>query len=543
MATTRRTFLRTSSLAALAAAGNPLALTRGTAHKARSGRPDTVGMLPRATDPELKVLAQRALDAAQAGGASYADVRFTVTRFRTFHNAETPTDREVLAVGVRALANGAWGFAAHTDWDADTVAQLGQKAAVQAVVDAWPRVPPITLTDHPSVATGHWATPVRRDPFTVPEDEVRDLIAGVWRRVMHYKAGMDIVLMFQRQDRAFVSTDGAYATQTIYTSLGGSPHSSTPPSQLVITAQGGRYTVPLITPTGAGYEAVEDAKLADHVDEWIAKAQALNGAKRFGRLNEYDVVFDGAAMAAIVDGTFGTPLEYDRAVGYEANAGGTSYLAPPSKVLGTQHAPELVTITADRTLPRGTATVRWDDEGVTPVPTPLVKEGVVVDYATSREFVAELAPWYRQHGRPLRSNGCVASESAFTVPLVYTPNLVLSPGAPTTSFTDLVAQVDDGYAVLGGTVHMDIQGLTGRGTGAEVYEIKHGKLGEPVQNATYLFHSQELWKRLKTLGGAGTAMMRGLSTSKGQPDQGTVHSVQAVAAHFERVQMYDSSSI
>jgi TldD protein len=240
-------------------------------------------------------------------------------------------------------------------------------------------------------------------------------------------------------------------------------------------------------------------------------------------------------MAAIVDGTFGAPLEYDRAVGYEANAGGTSYLAPPRKILGTTAASSAVTITADRTMREGASTVGWDDEGIAPQPFPLIKDGVVANYATSREFVGELTAWYRQQKIAPRSMGCAVAESGMTVPLVGTPNVILQPNAADTSIDALLSGIKNGFAVFGGNVDMDFQGWSGQGTGAYIYKVQHGKLGPPVTNATFTFQSAELWKHLIALGGVSTAMRRGLIRSKGQPNQVSMHSVQAVAARFKDV--------
>ena len=278
----------------------------------------------------------------------------------------------------------------------------------------------------------------------------------------------------------------------------------------------GDYEVPLFTSIGAGYEAVEDLKILDHMQEWVEKGKESLTAKNFENTDEYDIVLDGRAMASIVEGTFGGALQYDRAVGYESNAGGTSYIAPPLKVLGTSYAPAAVTITADRTMPGGAATVRWDDEGVAPRAVPLVRNGVVVDYATSREFVSELAPWYKKHGAVVASNGSAASENALGVPLVCTPNLILHPGAQNTSVDDMVAGIKDGIMVCGGVAKMDIQYMSGRGSGDQMYLIKQGKLAGLVKGAAYAFRSQDLWKNLVALGGAQTACMCGIAPSRGQ---------------------------
>ena len=545
--TTRRTFLHTSSLATLAALGRlaprssvSAAIVLRPTPSDRSGL--VLGRFPRSGDPDLHALAMRALDAAKSAGASYADVRFTVTRRRRFEETSAPSDSEVLAVGVRALADGAWGFAAVTEWTPEGMAVLGRKAATQAKAKAWPNVPPIELGDGPPAATGSWQTPIKRDPFTVPPEEVATLVMTAMEQAKQLHAGMSMVFTFERQDRTFVSSEGANVTQTIYTSLGGSPHSGTVPSRITIQAQGssgtqGQYHVPAVSPTGAGYEAIEALDIPTHLAEWIETTKALANAKPLQTLGESDVVFDAYAMASIVKGTIGAALQYDRAVGYEANAGGTSYLAPPEKMLGAPWASTAITVTADRTLAGGAGTVRWDDDGVTPRPTPLVKEGVVVDYATGREFASELASWYHKHGMPVQSNGCVASESAMTVPLVHTPNLVVRPGVDTNTFDTLLNGIEQGYAILGGSVAMDIQQMTGRGKGAQVYLVRHGKLGALVSKSAYIFKSHDLWRNLVALGGSSTAASRGMPSSKGQPNQVALYTVNAVAAHFQRVRV------
>ena len=489
----------------------------------------------------------RALDAAKAAGARYADVRFTTTRRRSFGLRDTPTaESETHAVGVRVLGQYTWGFASHSDWTPDVIAQLGRKATEIARIKRWPWVSPIELDDSLSAPVGNWVMPIQRDPFTVPVEET----AALLNRVFHHVTArpnwvMDLSLTFERQERTFASTEGAYTTQTVYTSLGGVPHQlEIPPSHITIAASkkqmqdGLGYRLPFVTPTGAGYEALENANVLDLLPQWMETAQELAFAKNFEKLGAYDIVFDGAAMAEIVNETLGTALEYDRAIGLEANAGETSYLAPPLEILGTPHAPTTVTITGDRTLPQGVATIKWDDEGIVSRPFPLIEDGAVVNYASSREFAEELTPWYQRQHMPARSNGCMASEYALTVPIVSTPNLVLHPAAKDTSLEALLAGIEDGLLVCGGGVQMDSRRSSGRGgRNAYVYEIKHGKRAMPVQHAMYYINSRQVWKNLVALGGASTMMTRGLIRSKGEPNQTIAHSVQAVAAHVGKIQV------
>src|SRR5690606_31659789 len=52
-------------------------------------------------------------------------------------------------------------------------------------------------------------------------------------------------------------------------------------------------------------------------------------------VGRYDTVVDPLMMATLVDATLGRATQLDRALGYEANANGTSYLNDPVAMLGT----------------------------------------------------------------------------------------------------------------------------------------------------------------------------------------------------------------
>lgn len=527
--TNRRDFLKNGSLAALAAGGLFPALLRAEAPNRR------IDAAPRAGDPTLRELAMRALDAAKAGGATYADVRLTVTRKQAFYYANPPVDSEEIAVGVRALANGAWGFTASPEWTPDEMSRLGSEAAAQAKGNAWPGRAPVELCERPAAGVGTWHMPVRRDPFAVSVEEKLDYIRSAEAYARTFRnGGASSIIIFERQERTFASTDGAFYTQTIFNSLGHGSFFTVSAADPVKPLGAGR-AAPMITPTGAGYEVFVDADLLAQVPKLYEEARELLLAKPLEAPSRYDVVFDALAMAGIVDGTFGPALELDRALGLEANASGTSYLAPIEKILGSSVGSPLVTLTGDRSMPAGAATVQWDDDGIAPRSFKLIDKGVATDYATSRDQAPSLAAWYRAQGRPIQSNGCAGAETGMGVPLVQVPNLTLEPGATDRSFQDLVSGVDDGLAVIGGAVMMDQQQLNGQGLGDMVYRIRKGRLAGTVSSTAYLFRAPEFWKNLVAIGGPTTAAVRGMTVNKGQPRQESVHTVRAVAAHFRNV--------
>jgi TldD protein len=63
----------------------------------------------------------------------------------------------------------------------------------------------------------------------------------------------------------------------------------------------------------------------------------------------YDLVLDPSNLWLTIHESIAHPTELDRAMGYEANYAGTSFLAPPRSVLGTfRYGQPLMNIQADR---------------------------------------------------------------------------------------------------------------------------------------------------------------------------------------------------
>jgi TldD protein len=283
-----------------------------------------------------------------------------------------------------------------------------------------------------------------------------------------------------------------------------------------------------------------DANLVDQIPQLIDEAEAaLAIPSKPIEVGRYDLVCDAAAMANLVGGTLGTATELDRCLGYEANAGGTSYLGPaPFARLGTALGTSHLNVHADRSMPQGLATVKWDDEGVEPDTFPIVDNGILVDYQTTREQAPWLKAWYAKRGQPVRSHGCAAGRSALAMPMQMAPNLILMPGKDNIGFADLVANTKRGIAVLGGTVSMDFQSREGTGY-AVMREIANGKLGPFIVGGGVLFDSTELWKSLQAIGGASSREQFPAGEVKGEPAQSMNHSIAAVPGAFKGMAVVD----
>ncbi len=487
-----------------------------------------------AADPDFKALAAVAIDAATQAGATYADVRMTRTN-RLQLSRQTERESEEYVIGVRVLANGAWGFASHMDTDTDTLHWVGTMATALAKANVWAGVPPVELEPTP-VVTGRWQTPVQIDPFAVALAEKYAPVNAFIRRVLeHGGKGTTFQLNCERQDRYFASSTGSLTEQRIYTTMNeqvGSRFSS-PYSSITVVTQDD-YTAPIlqVSPTGGGWEAITTYE--SYIPEALEHGARLQGAITLDQPGRYEVVFDGAAMAALVS-AFGQATEADRALGLKTASGESSFLAPMREQLGKQVLPGSVTITADRSMAGGAATVGWDDEGVVPSNHPIIQSGVLMHYGHGRERIPDLQAWYATQKIPSLAHGAMASAGAKAMPIVSTPNLTLAPATEETSFTDLLSGITYGFAVLGGSVDMDRRFLTGWGASPLIYVIRNGRLAEPIRKVAYSFNMLDHWKNIVALGGPKTVMTQGFSMMKGEPSQRLTHSVRACAARIKDV--------
>lgn len=518
------------SAAALVALPRPLLVHWGT-------HPEPV---PPIEDPRIRELALAAIEAARSAGASYADVRLT----HTWRGQGGPWYQEKMSVGVRALVQGYWGFASSSIWMPDEVVRLARQAVGAANIAASGEQRVVELAPVSLVAEGHWDMPVQVDPFTVPAGEVADylrsqeLFVGLQYRDFQGRWDNAPPLAFRRQEKAFASTDGAYATQRLYAAYASYSVFYADPSS------GRRFkaSVDFLSGAGAGWEYVREAPLREAVPALIEQIRedARLPVKPID-VGRYDVAIDAGTMAAMLGATVGAATELDRAVGYEANAGGTSYLNDPSRMVGTfQMGSPLLTVTADRTQARGLATTRWDDEGVASAPFPVVENGILADFLTTRESASWLKDHYAQNGIPLRSHGCASSPRGLESPLLHVPNLAMTPGEEQLDFAGLIAGLENGLAIRGAAIDVDFQQRTGMGLNARVYEVRRGKkVARWDTGAGFLFRVPELWKNLVRLGGAKSLLSVAGASTKGEPSQSTGYSIDAVPAVVKELTVID----
>ncbi len=479
-------------------------------------------------DAVSRELIDLALDAARSAGATYADARISRNNVRNVSTREQRVlnlvDNETFGVGVRVLVEGAWGFAATHDLTRDEVTRVARQAVAQARANRSALRRPVTLAPVTPTPEGSWRSPARIDPFDVAiEDQVGLLLQANEAALKVLKPGgqgmgfVNSSMFFLREEKTLGTTDGTFVVQTIYRAQ---------PSmtcQAVNVAAGdfqSRQSTD-IQPMGRGYEHVLDANLVVNAEKWATQAMEKLGAKPV-EVGRYDLILHPTHLWLTIHESIAHPTELDRALGFEANYAGTSFVAPPEDVLGKlRFGPEFMNVQADRSQEGSLGAVGWDDEGVKPDEYLIIKNGVMNDYQTTREQAPYLADWYRSQGRDVRSHGNSYAQSWADVQFQRMPNVSLLPGAQDLSWDDLIAATDRGIAIVGdGSFSIDQQRYNAQFGGQLFYEIRGGKIVGMLKDVAYQIRTPEFWGGMDMIGGRSSYELGGaFGDGKGQPAQ------------------------
>ncbi len=466
----------------------------------------------------MEGLALHALDLAMARGADYADVRIATrsTEQLVVKNGrpERAGATEDAGLGVRVRVGGAWGFAASSQLEASPAAATVDRALAIARASALVQAEGLTLPPRPG-EVGSYATPLEEDPFGVSAEERLDLLTRcceAMQRRPSVRVAQTHTSLF-REHKWFVCSEGSRLDQTTVECGGG----------VVATAVGEDGVFQrrsFSNHAQAGYEFIRELDLEIQAERCAAEAEALLAAPPCPS-GQRTVILGSAMLALQVHESCGHPVELDRVLGSEASFAGTSFMTVDQ--LGVlQYGSPVVHITADATLPRGLGTFGWDDEGTPAERFPLVERGRFVNYLTSRETAWWLAHHYRGTTPvpPLPfSNGTMRADGWGRMPLIRMTNISLEPGDWT--LEELIADTEDGlFLDTPKSWSLDDKRLNFH-FGAEVaYEIKGGKLGRLLRDASYTDVTPRFWNSCDAVCNAGHWQLWGLpSCAKGEPMQ------------------------
>ena len=139
-----------------------------------------------------------------------------------------------------------------------------------------------------------------------------------------------------------------------------------------------------------------------------------------------------------IDESCGHPSELDRALGYEANYAGTSFLTTEKRG-NFRYGSRYVNLVADNTESETLAATGYDDDGVTCQRWDVVRNGIFVGYCTSREVAPKIDA--------SRSYGSNRADGWGNVPIVRIANIGLESGEAT--HDQLIADVKCGIYIEG----------------------------------------------------------------------------------------------
>lgn len=503
-------------------------------------------------DPALKKrVADVALNAARAKGATYTDVRigrylnqFVVTRENKVENI---VNTESYGMGVRVIANGSWGFAATDKMDNDGIAKAAELAVAIAKENSKLLTSPVELAPQKGYGEVSWKAPIEKNAFEIPIKEKVDLLLSVNDAAIKGGANYaNSILFLVNEQKYFASTDGSYIDQDI--------HRIWPTFFLTkIDSKTGKFETrnSLSAPSGMGYEYLQ-ARPQDKIQGVTtfykgrydmledAKAAATQLGQKFTAKSvepgKYDLVLDPSHLWLTIHESVGHPTELDRVLGYEANFAGTSFLTLDKwESKKFNFGSKMVNIMADKTQPGSLGAVGYDDEGVKTKNWDLIKDGVLVNYQATRD---------QAHIIGLNeSQGCCYADNWSSVQFQRMPNVSLRPGVKKKSINDLIKNVEKGIYIVGdGSFSIDQQRYNFQFGGQLYYEIKDGKIGPMLKDVAYQANTQEFWNACTDMCDESDYRLGGsFFDGKGQPTQSSSVSHGSATTRFNGVNVINTA--
>jgi TldD protein len=526
--TNRRDFLKTGAVAAAATLAGPSLLSATTLEPRFLEAPPT--------EPFAAELAAEALNAAKDAGASYADVRIGRYRRQSINTRERQitgvSDSESYGLGVRTIVNGAWGFAATNNMTKDGVVKAAREAARLSRAAKSVQRRPIELAPAP-VVKGTWMTPVTRDPLEVTiEDKVAMLFAT--NEAALRVPGIRFVssgLQLLREIKTYANSEGTETTQT-FIRVGPSF------SATAVNSKGFQSYTEELPPAGRGWEYVTGLDMPGNAAKWAQFAVEKLGARSVDA-GRYDLILTPENLWLTIHESIGHPTELDRAMGYEANYAGTSFVAPPEKVINKlRYGSDLLNIQGDRTQEGSLSRVAWDDEGVAADKWLIIEKGIFKDYQTTREQAA----WTSALTGNNKSHGCSFADSWDSVQFQRMPNVSLLPAEKEISLDDIVAATDRGIVIKNtGSWSIDHQRYNFQFSGQVFYEVKGGKITGMLKDVAYQANTPVFWKSMDMIGGPKSYVLGGaFGDGKGQPSQSNSISHGCPPARFRDVNIVNT---
>ncbi len=450
-------------------------------------------------------LVEFAVEKALELGASYAEARFEEKNGTSLAMKNgSPEGLEVLAdkgIGVRVLVDGGMGFASTNVLTKESVAEAVKKAVKLAKAASKVRNEPIRFSDE-DFHEVYYEVKMRKDFRDVSPEEKLELLRKIEEEAK--ATGVNVPMRYlgysdQVWHKIIANSDGAFIESFI-------PRVSTM-YNLVVFENGQMEQAPFVERAfSGGLELIEK----DEPWNWAVRdVQALKRLIYEGKKppeGKVDLVISPEVAGIAVHESVGHPYESDRIFGREAAQAGESFVKPD--MLGERIGSEAVTVIEDPTIPNSWGFYLYDDEGVKARPRYLIRDGIITEFLTNREYAYKLG----QH-----SNAAARAINYNREPIVRMANTYLAPGDH--SFEELIEDVKLGvYMVSFNEWNIDDRRYQQRYIGREAYLIENGEIKHPVRRPILEITTRALWSSVDAVG-KEVEFYPG-TCGKGEPGQG-----------------------
>ncbi|MGC8972490.1 MAG: PmbA/TldA family metallopeptidase, partial [bacterium] len=174
----------------------------------------------------MRDIAYVALNTALEYGATFCEVRVIKSRRQGINVknglVEELIDRVEEGIGIRVIANGAWGFAGTSFLDKDSIVETAKKAVKIALASSLTKKRNVELSPAKRIIAS-WSNPVRINPFEISLDKKVSLLIEATKIMTKVKdvkiaeSSMD----FWETEKLFINNEGTEIFQHIIESGGG----------------------------------------------------------------------------------------------------------------------------------------------------------------------------------------------------------------------------------------------------------------------------------------------------------------------------------
>ncbi len=453
-------------------------------------------------------LIAKAIDKAEKGGASFAEVRVFGYKYETVSTRdgqiESCGNYNDRGYGIRVIKNGAWGFASTSIIDESTVDEIAQLALKEAEATSKVQKSKIELTEEP-IIKDKYKTPYKVNPFDIPiEDKIEILKLS------------DQIIM--EKGNIIKSRSNGMSFYNVYLDYGNSEGTRITQEELFTGADVSVIAIANDNQSRSeglfemrGYEYIDKFDF-EKTSDYVAKEAVLLATEaKAPKVQKTNFILEPFQLGLTIHESCGHPTELDRVLGWEADFAGTSFLTLDKLGTNYKYGSEKVNLICDPTMPYVLGHEKYDHEGVATKKFDVVREGIFKGYQSDRQTAKIVG---LEH-----SNGNARIARYNRVPLVRMSNLYLEsdPEGPK-DLDELISETNEGIYGIGWKSHsIDDKRINFQFAVQIAYEIKNGELGQPLKNTIYQAATPEFWGGLDMMTQEWSIEGLGPSCGKGAP--------------------------